>query len=1018
MKFIICWTLFHGLVPEGLAAWSGIEDTTHKMNRLLKEEAAATRASNIVAMEGSETPLFFCKDHNCQSKLKIQQAEIVADIQARHPNASVVAQVQKLANIVYVDLGDATVAVNDSNNNHKILPKLYNIKGIKSIHSHQIYNHTLGATVEYIQGNKAHEKYCTTGRGVKVAVIDSGIDYTHEAFGGPGTVKAYEEAFGTYAGSKRNTKRDGLFPTETIYDGMDFTGDQKNAFRSPSPDNDPISEVGSHGTSVASNLIAVAPEAKILAVKVCFGTICPEYAIVQGIEYAMDPNGDGDFDDRVDIINISLGWSAFPAYYSMLAFAIEQAFQLGTLTVVACGNEGNFPFISGEMPSTPNSLAVGATKHPDFVIEGQQFVGSYSGRGPGSRFQLKPDISAPSNSAAAFAGTGNHYVSMQGTSFSAPIVAGAAALLKERCRACSPFAIKAILMNNSQRNVHERTTIGNHTMKQAPLSILGSGEIRIADALAADFWAFSPDEGDVQPSISLGLINVANDIVVTRRIKIISLSNRTEMIQLSVEFRDPADEALDALEVIMAESSFILSSCNEGTEIDVKFKINAANVPNNFLDSGRNAENLDKNEFGGHILLKSATTSKTIHVPFYAILRKAANVIVTPTTLPNGSTPYESLIRVENIGAGVAQVDAYQLLGLSKDDPEAQYGRPEGPPDIRAVGYRTIPVNAPNCSYVAEFVLSLWESRRHLTPLFLGALFSDEFLEPISSLTSDLWNGVQTQDVMVENADGIACTGFLLDHSPGSSNIIIRACGEQLGLKVNKSFSVDFASKYPSNGFDTGDVEYLQNLTIQYPQPVIFAHSYDIEPGETLNNLKVTNLNNDADSMPEGIILIINSYRNANSTGASVNDKDAIFLLREGIESKSEEVTVDVLRFPQANDTQGPFCEWHSYDCSLLTDEPTISHVPSITALSSRLPIASLTEFPSVTSFPSFSETTSYSLDPSCPPQQIPRQSVPTSAPSTGVFDPLVTSSGYVRCTLNSILMTALFGGIGHFVDI
>ena len=140
-------------------------------------------------------------------------------------------------------------------------------------------------------------------------------------------------------------------------------------------------------------------------------------------------------------------------------------------------------------------------------------------------------------------------------------------------------------------------------------------------------------------------------------------------------------------------------------------------------------------------------------------------------------------------------MDAYQLLGLSKDDPESKYGSSEGPPDIRAVGYRTIPVNAPNCSYVAEFVISLWESRRHITPLFLGVQFSDEFFEPISSLTSDPGNDFLSQKVMVANADGKACTGFYLDHSPGSANIIIRACGEQLGLKVNKSFNVDFASK-------------------------------------------------------------------------------------------------------------------------------------------------------------------------------------------------------------------------------
>ena len=43
----------------------------------------------------------------------------------------------------------------------------------------------------------------------------------------------------------------------------------------------------------------------------------------------------------------------------------------------------------------------------------------------------------------------------------------------------------------------------NITIKKAPLSSVGNGELRIGTSLDADFWAFSPDEGDVQPSISL-----------------------------------------------------------------------------------------------------------------------------------------------------------------------------------------------------------------------------------------------------------------------------------------------------------------------------------------------------------------------------------------------------------------------------------------------------------------------------------------------------------------------------------
>ena len=61
------------------------------------------------------------------------------------------------------------------------------------------------------------------------------------------------------------------------------------------PDDDPI-DVDGHGTAVASIVNGVAPGVSLYAVKVCSAveSACNGMAIVQGLEYAVDPNGDGD----------------------------------------------------------------------------------------------------------------------------------------------------------------------------------------------------------------------------------------------------------------------------------------------------------------------------------------------------------------------------------------------------------------------------------------------------------------------------------------------------------------------------------------------------------------------------------------------------------------------------------------------------------------------------------------------------------------------------------------------------
>ena len=120
------------------------------------------------------------------------------------------------------------------------------------------YKLDLSEPVSYI-GAAAVQAAGIDGTGVRVAVLDSGIDYTHANFGGPGTAAAYEAAYGTNTSDSRNTTRDGLFPTEKVVEGFDFVGEAwPNGPLAPDPDPIdcgpaaiPAPCTGGHGSHVA-----------------------------------------------------------------------------------------------------------------------------------------------------------------------------------------------------------------------------------------------------------------------------------------------------------------------------------------------------------------------------------------------------------------------------------------------------------------------------------------------------------------------------------------------------------------------------------------------------------------------------------------------------------------------------------------------------------------------------------------------------------------------------------------------
>jgi hypothetical protein len=244
---------------------------------------------------------------------------------------------------------------------------------VVSIHRVSNYDIHMSETVPYI-GAARVQKNGFDGTGIKIAILDSGIDYTHAEMGGPGTVDSY------YAAYEDFTSRDGLFPTAKVIEGYDFVGELWP--NGPLlPDNDPI-DLNGHGTAVAdiaAGLNGVAPGASLYAVKVCsaIGSQCSGIAVIQGMDYAMDPNGDGDTSDAVDVINISLGYSYGQPFDDDLSQAVEAATVLGVLTVAAAGNAGDKPYIVSSPSSTLSALSVAQTQVPSASIS-QLTVGDTS----------------------------------------------------------------------------------------------------------------------------------------------------------------------------------------------------------------------------------------------------------------------------------------------------------------------------------------------------------------------------------------------------------------------------------------------------------------------------------------------------------------------------------------------------------------------------------------------------------------------------------------------------------------
>jgi subtilisin family serine protease len=277
-----------------------------------------------------------------------------------------------------------------------------------------------------------------TGDGVIVAVIDTGVDYTHLDFGSCSYSEYIDDS------------------CERFVRGYDFSG----------MDTNPIDDQG-HGSHVAGiigsngNIRGIAPNAKIMPIKVLNSAGSGTTAdIIKGIEFAMDPNEDGDYSDAADIISMSLGGEGTPD--DAISQISDLAVSRGIIVVVAAGNSGPYSSTVKSPGLARSVITVGAS-----CMDSQVGVHSYcttskiatfSSRGPSfDPNSIKPEVVAPgvdicSTKASGTSGStckDSSHVAFSGTSMATPVVAGLIALLKQANPSITPVEMKSLLTNTA-----------------------------------------------------------------------------------------------------------------------------------------------------------------------------------------------------------------------------------------------------------------------------------------------------------------------------------------------------------------------------------------------------------------------------------------------------------------------------------------------------------------------------------------------------------------------------------------
>jgi subtilisin family serine protease len=229
------------------------------------------------------------------------------------------------------------------------------------------------SSVPFIGAPQVWSQFGAQGQGMRLALVDTGIDYTHKDFGGSGNPA-------DFANNDPNVIEPGTFPTKKVIGGYDFVGSNYDVLDDdpsndiPRPDFDPLDRDG-HGTHTGGTCCGngvpgkigkgVAPKVSILAYKVWDVGNSTDDVLVAAYERAVDPNQDGDTHDRAHVLSFS-GGVDYGTLNSVEATAAQRVVDVGTVFVASAGNSGNQPsggsaYITGTPANARGVISVAAS---------------------------------------------------------------------------------------------------------------------------------------------------------------------------------------------------------------------------------------------------------------------------------------------------------------------------------------------------------------------------------------------------------------------------------------------------------------------------------------------------------------------------------------------------------------------------------------------------------------------------------------------------------------------------------
>jgi len=325
-----------------------------------------------------------------------------------------------------------------------------------------------------------------TGKGVKVAVLDTGIDATHPDLRGGKVV-----ASANFSDAEEVT---------------DHFGHGTHV----------ASIVAGTGARAAGQRKGVAFGASLLNGKVLddfgFGS---ESGVIAGMEWAAK--------QHARVANMSLGGWPTDGTDPMSQAITRLTARYRTLFVVAAGNFGPGEQTVESPGSATAALTVGA-------VDAEDQLAFFSGQGPRfGDYAMKPDITAPGVDiiAARAAGTSlgdpvdQWYTRLTGTSMATPHVAGAAAIMAQRWPDWTPARIKAVLEGTADPN----PDLGVYAQGGGRLDVAHAiGQRLIARRANLDFGYFRYPQTDARP--------------VTKALPLLNLAAAAATVELKVELED------------------------------------------------------------------------------------------------------------------------------------------------------------------------------------------------------------------------------------------------------------------------------------------------------------------------------------------------------------------------------------------------------------------------------------------------------------------------------------------------